>query len=498
MKRRASGILMHMTSLPSNFGIGDFGPTAYKFVDFLEESRQSYWQILPLNPTNLAHDNSPYHSYSAFGFNPLLISPELLVQEGLLLKKELVPIDWEPGQQVQFEKVHRYKEKLFALVFSRMNQYKAKAEFEQFQKEQEFWLDDFALFTALREHFDYKLWCDWPVEYRDRYADKMESVQKELNEVIIKVKFLQFLCHKQWKDLRKYCHDKGIQVLGDIPIYVTYDSADVWTNPEIFKLDHEKRPYVVSGVPPDYFSETGQLWGNPVYNWDVLKGQHYNWWVNRVKHNMNLFDWVRIDHFRGLVAFWEVPSHEETAINGTWVDAPVYHFFDTIFKKIPGVQIIAEDLGIITPDVREVMYKYEFPGMKILHFAFGDDIASNPYIPHNLPNNCILYTGTHDNNTTRGWFEAEASEADKERLFQYAGHKFDSKKCPEVLIRLAMQSVADLTIFPMQDILGLDTSGRMNRPGTYAGNWRWQMLKNWQKQKIVDQLKSWTEIYGRD
>ncbi len=498
MKRRASGILMHMTSLPSPFGIGDFGSTAYKFVDFLEAAKQSYWQILPLNPTNLAHDNSPYHSYSAFACNPLLISPELLINEGLLLKKDLIPFDWEPSQQVQFEKVHNYKMRLFDLVYSRLSKYKAKAEFEQYMEEQKSWLDDFALFTALREHFDYTLWSDWPVEYRDRQKAALEAVRRDLSDVILKVKLLQFLCYKQWKSLRAYCHEKGVQVLGDIPIYVTYDSVDVWTNPEIFKLDHEKRPYVVSGVPPDYFSETGQLWGNPVYNWDVLRGQHFQWWVRRVQHNMNLFDWVRIDHFRGLVAYWEVPSHEETAINGVWVDVPVYALFDALFKKIPGVQIIAEDLGTITPDVREVMHKYEFPGMKILHFAFGENMARNPYIPHNLPRNCILYTGTHDNNTTRSWFKNEISEEIRHRLFQYTGRECTEATCSPVLIRMAMQSVADLSIFPMQDILNLDRDARMNVPGTNKDNWRWQMDAGWYNDEMVRQLKAWTEIYGRD
>jgi 4-alpha-glucanotransferase len=310
-------------------------------------------------------------------------------------------------------------------------------------------------------------------------------------------KFLQYLFFNQWGILKKYCNQKEIQIIGDIPIYVSHDSADVWMNPELFKLDDQKRPFVVAGVPPDYFSETGQLWGNPVYRWDVLKERGYDWWVNRIAHNLRLSDLIRIDHFRGIVGYWEVPAAETTAIHGRWVEGPSFDFINYLIRKFPYVPLIAEDLGVITPDVREVMNHFELPGMKVLLFAFGDNLPGNPYIPHNLPKNCVAYTGTHDNNTARGWFEKEATPDEKRRLFQYLGRTVSSEELPRELIRLLMMSVASTVIFPMQDILGLGEEARMNLPSTGEGNWEWRLSPHLFEKAPEDWLRETTEIYGR-
>lgn len=497
MKRRGSGVLLHVTSLPSPFGVGDMGPWAYRFVDFLDETKQSLWQILPLNPTYPEHYNSPYHSTSAFACNPLLISPELLVQDGLLNKKDLEPRPDFPSGRVDYRAVWAYKEKLFERAYERFKGKKPRYEYERFCSENRSWLEDFTLFIALKSHFHGQAWIEWPQDIRDRQPEALQWAKTELHERAERERFLQYIFFEQWITLKQYCNQKGIQVIGDIPIYVDYDCADLWVNPAIFKLDNEKRPYVVAGVPPDYFSETGQLWGNPIYRWDVLKEMGYEWWVRRIEHNIKLFDLVRVDHFRGLVGYWEVPAGEGTAINGRWVEAPVEDFFKTLLKKFPYLPIIAEDLGIITPDVREIVHRFNLPGMKVLLFAFGGDLANNPYIPHNLVKNCVLYTGTHDNNTIRGWFEKEASPEDKKRLFQYLGREVRVEELHWELIRLAMMSVADIAIFPMQDMLGLDEKSRINRPATTEGNWLWRLLPDQMTPNLVAKLLEMTEIYGR-
>ena len=310
-------------------------------------------------------------------------------------------------------------------------------------------------------------------------------------------KFLQYVFFQQWNSLRSYCNQRGIQIFGDIPIYVEHDGVDVWTNPELFKLDNGKKPQVVAGVPPDYFSETGQRWGNPIYRWDVLKDTGYAWWIRRLQHNIKLFDLIRIDHFRGFVGYWQVPAGEANAINGRWVEAPAEDFLNALLRRFPQLPIIAEDLGVITPDVREIMHRFELPGMKVLLFAFGDDLPTNPYIPHNLPRNCVLYTGTHDNNTTRGWFEREAAPEIKERLFRYLGREVPAEYIHWELIRLAMMSVANMVIFPMQDILGLGEEARMNRPATSQGNWQWQLSPEQLTPSLAERLLGMTELYGR-
>ena len=497
MKKRTSGILLHISSLSSPFGIGDMGPEAYRFVDFLVEAKQSFWQILPLNPTERIYGNSPYHSISAIAGNPLLISPELLVQNNFLTKENCEPTPKGATGRVDYDIIVPYKKRLFTIASEHFAKAEDRDEYERFCSENASWLEDFALFVALKAHFDGKAWNQWPPEARDRQPDALGTFKEKLHEAIERQKFLQYLFSRQWFALKEYCNEKGVQIIGDIPIYVDYDSVDVWTHPETFKLDAEGKPEAVAGVPPDYFSATGQLWGNPVYRWDILKQRGFDWWIRRMGHTLNLFDVVRIDHFRGLVAYWEVPAGEQTAVNGQWVEAPVYDFFDGLRAQFPSLPVIAEDLGVITPDVREVMQHFELPGMKVLLFAFGEDNPMHPYLPHTYEKNTVVYTGTHDNNTVRGWFEREAKPKDKKRLFRYLGRKTSPQEIPWELIRLAMMSVANLAIIPMQDILGLGAEARMNRPATGDGNWEWQLVPGELTPALVEKLRAMTQIYGR-
>ena len=497
MIERGSGILLHLTSLPSDFGIGDMGSGAYRFIDFLAEAKQRFWQILPLNPIDSAHGNSPYHSSSAFAGNPLLISPEMLCKDGFLNEEDFASKTQFPKGNIDYGSVVAYKEGLLSQAFQHFRKKEASHEYARFCGENAYWLDDFALFKALKYHFHGAVWNEWPEELRERYPEALTAIERELHETIEQQKFWQYIFAKQWILLRQYCNDKGIQIIGDLPIYVTYDSVDLWTHPELFKLDHDKKPYAIAGVPPDYFSETGQLWGNPVYRWDVLKESRYDWWERRIKHNINLFDFIRVDHFRGFVAYWEVPANAKNAIEGKWVEAPAMDFFDHLRAKISPLPIIAEDLGVITPDVQEVMRHFAFPGMKLLVFSFGEDLPTNPYIPHNLERNCVAYTGTHDNNTVRGWIEKEASPGEKKRLFQYLGREVPVEEVHEELVRLVMMSVANTAIFPLQDILGLGEEARMNRPATTEGNWQWRLVDGQLTESVANRLGEMTLIYGR-
>jgi len=498
MDKRASGILLHITSLPSPYGIGDLGPEAYRFADFLAQTKQSYWQVLPLNPTNPAYGNSPYSSISAFAGNTLLISPDLLVEEGLLSREDLDPIPPFPEARCNFSEVILYKGKLLERAYQRFNQNgKGRESFEIFCSESSSWLEDFALFVVLKKHFDEKVWNQWPSELRDRNPKSLAEVKKGSHDQIEKEEFWQYLFFKQWHALRTSCRQKGVHLFGDLAIYVSLDSADVWANPGLFKLDRERRPTFVSGVPPDYFSETGQLWGNPVYRWNVLKKSNYRWWRERIAHNLDLFEVLKIDHFRGLVAYWEIPAGEKTAINGRWVKVPVKDFLDTLNQHFPRLPIVAEDLGLITPDVREVMDHFALPGMKVLLFAFGEDHPMHPYLPHTYENNFLVYTGTHDNNTVRGWFEGEASSEDKQRLFRYLGREVPVEEIHWALIRLAMMSVARSVILPMQDVLGLGGEARMNRPSIAHGNWEWRLLPGQLTDSVSERLLDVTKTFGR-
>jgi len=498
MDKRGSGILLHITSLPSSYGVGDLGPGAYAFVDFLGHTKQSCWQVLPLNPTSPFYGNSPYSSISAFAGNTLLISPDLLIEEGFLSREDLEPIPLFPEGRCDFSEAIPYKEKLLERAYEHFRQQgKGRGSFEAFCSKSSSWLEDFALFAVLKKHFSGKVWNEWPGELRDRNLDLLRAIQKEFHTEIEKEKFWQYLFFKQWHSLRTSCQEKGVDLFGDLAIYLSFDSADVWANPGLFKLDRNKRPAFVSGVPPDYFSETGQLWGNPVYRWNVLKKSNYQWWIERIAHNLKLFDVLRIDHFRGLIAYWEVPAGEKTAINGRWVKAPAKDFLDTLYRHFPRLPIVAEDLGVITPDVRDVMDRFALPGMKVLVFAFGEDHPMHPYLPHTHGKNSLVYTGTHDNNTVRGWFEEDASPEDKKRLFRYLGRQVPVEEIHWALIRLAMISVARLVILPMQDVLGLGKEARMNRPSLAHGNWEWRLLPGQITAGVSETLLEVTEIFGR-
>lgn len=488
---------MHISCLPSAFGIGDLGPEAYEFVDFLNEARQQYWQILPLNPTDLIHHNSPYHSCSAFAGNPLLISPELLVEKGFLEQESLTQSPDFPMNRVDFASVIPFKEDLLEKAFVQFFDQSKPDDFQLFYEQNAYWLEDYALFTVLKALFKGKTWSDWEVALRDRQPEALAQVKEEHIRALERVYFEQYLFFTQWQDLKRYGNEKGIRIFGDMPIYVVYDSVDVWTHPELFNLNEDKRPITVSGVPPDYFSETGQLWGNPVYRWDMLKDSAYDWWIRRMEHNLRLFDLVRIDHFRGFVAYWEVPASEKNAINGQWVQAPVDDFFQKVLEKVPRDAIIAEDLGLITPDVEDVMKRFNLPGMKVLLFAFNDDPATNPYAPHNHVEHCVVYTGTHDNNTARGWFENELAPEMKRKFFSYLGREVTGENIHIELIRLAMMSVAEMIIIPLQDLLGLDQRARMNLPASKKGNWQWRLLPNQIDENVSRFLKEMTEVYGR-
>jgi 4-alpha-glucanotransferase len=350
---------------------------------------------------------------------------------------------------------------------------------------------------ALKSNYGGKAWCDWPFEARDRHPEILQAARKDLRDRIEKEKFLQYLFFKQWIALKEYCNKRSISIIGDMPIYVVHDSVDVWVSPWLFYLNEEKRPSAVAGVPPDYFSETGQLWGNPVYRWDAMKETSYQWWVQRIGHNLQLVDHIRLDHFRGFMAYWEIPANEKTAVRGKWVRGPGSDFFQQLVQSFPVLPIIAEDLGVITPDVWEVMDQFRFPGMKVLHFAFGEGLPTNPHAPHNHVNSCVVYTGTHDNNTSKGWFQKEISVEVRNRLSRYLGRDVTSENIHEELIRLAMMSVADMAIITMQDLLGLGEDCRMNQPSTKAGNWGWRLLPHQVSDDLKSLLREMTELYGR-
>lgn len=499
MNARRSGILLHLTSLPSQFGIGDLGPAAYEFADFLKKTHQSLWQILPLNPTALDYGSSPYSSLSAFAGNPLLISPEILVQEGLLQNSDLAGVPLFSKSEVEHEKVITCKTGLLHRAFENFKQQRGEhEELQRFCEENTWWLEDYALFLALRERFQGELWSAWPRELRLRQQDVLQDAREKLHDRIAMEKFVQFHFFKQWRALKNYCNHNDIHLIGDIPIYVNYDSADVWSHPELFKLDEERKPRLVSGVPPDYFSATGQLWGSPVYEWHTLRATGYAWWLQRLEQNFKLCDFVRLDHFRGFIAYWEVPAHETTAVKGWWVEGPGRDFLRALARRYPLLPIIAEDLGVITPDVREAMQQFGFPGMKVIMFAFSNDpYNNNQYAPHTYTANAVVYTGTHDNNTARGWYQREASAEERKNLANYVGRELQAHEAPWEMMRLAMGSVANMAVFPMQDVLGLGEEARMNVPGTVAGNWSWRFLAEQLQPELIERLANLTRIYGR-
>jgi len=494
---RGSGILLHITSLPSEYGIGDFGPTAYRFVDALAQARQHYWQILPLNPTQTEYASSPYSSPSAFGMNTLLISPDMLVRDGFLRRADLEPAPEFPEGWTAYEAVAWYKGRLFSVAYERFLHSGPERGYEVFCDENALWLDDHALFVALKAHFRGQEWNRWPEAIRGRQPDALEDMRRRLADKIRKETLLQYLAARQWSALHRYCADRGIQVIGDIPIYVAYDSVDVWQNPGIFKLDDNLRPTVVAGVPPDMFSRTGQLWGNPVYDWPLLRDRGYDWWVRRVARAGELYDLFRIDHFRAFANYYEIPATDTTAENGTWIDGPGTDFFEVLARRFPCFAIVAEDLGANTPAVQELLDRFGFPGMKILLFAFGAGLPRSAHAPHNYVPDLICYTGTHDNNTAKGWFEEEASEEDKQRFFAYIGREVAADEVHRELVRLAMTSVARASIIPVQDLLGLSAAARMNYPSTTSGNWEWRMTPVEFAGAPFEWLRNLTVLSGR-
>jgi len=498
MKTRRSGVLLHLSSLPSPYGIGDLGPGAYLFADFLADAGQSIWQLLPLNPTSSASGNSPYSSFSAFAGNPLLISPERLAIEGFLMSGEIEGPPPFDGVKVNYAAASRYKADLLRKAFERFSQgHREAPEFAAFCRENAHWLDDYALFAALKEHFNGIAWNAWQPEIRRRAEAVLREWEEQLTDRVLAEKFFQYLFFRQWSAFKSYCNQKNIQLIGDLPIYVSYDSVDVWSHPLLFQLDEEQEPTVVAGVPPDYFSPTGQLWGNPVYRWQMLKESGYRWWIERFEHNLKLFDAIRLDHFRGFVGYWAIPGSETTAINGSWEPVPARDFFTALSRRFPYLPIIAEDLGVITPDVREIMAWFDFPGMKVLQFAFDGDPSANPYAPHNHVRNALVYTGTHDNNTTRGWFGSELDERGRERLVRYVGRNVGEAEVHWEMIRLAMMSVCATAIIPMQDVLGLGEDARMNVPAVAHGNWEWRLLPEQLSPRLAQQLARLTHLYGR-
>ncbi len=497
LKKRTAGLLLHISSLPSDFGIGDFGPQARQFADFLETSGMHIWQILPLNMTIARQGYSPYNCFSAFAGNPLLISPEQLVAERLLQKKEIADAPVFPVDRVDYVKCARYKYRLYRMAFQRFQKQTERSEYRRFVRDNESWLADFSLFMALKDRHGGKLWSAWPAAVKNRTSKAHDEARGSLRESIEFHQFLQYIFSQQYYALKRYCNQKGIQIFGDLPIYVTYDSADVWAAPGWFKLTRTLKPKYIAGVPPDYFSKTGQLWGNPVYDWSRLAQDGYGWWIRRMHHNFELYDLVRIDHFRGFEAFWQVPAGQKTAMKGHWVKGPGEDFFRTLMDYYPQPPIVVEDLGEITPAVRELIGRFSFPVMKVLQFAFDGNFVTNTHLPHNHPENALVYTGTHDNNTTRGWFQKELSPDGKKILSDYMGKKVLSRTVHHDMMRLAMASVAKIAMIPVQDVLGLDQKARMNNPAKTQNNWQWRMAPGLLKHSLANHLREMAACYGR-
>lgn len=504
-RNRASGILMHPTSLPGAFGIGDLGPEAFRFVDFLAASSQRYWQILPLGPTG--YGDSPYQCFSAFAGNTLMISPELLVEDDLITADDLADKPEFPAHKIDFGGVLTWKNQLLAKAydgFHHTTSVDLRGKFERFSQENHFWLDDYALFRSIKTMNDERPWYEWLDALKLRDPASLTAARERLFEEVQAEKFYQFLFFRQWFAVKGYANSKGIKIIGDIPIFVALDSSDVWCNQDKFKLNPDGSARVVAGVPPDYFSKTGQLWGNPIYDWDTMRRDGYGWWIARVHATLLTVDVVRVDHFRGFAASWEVPGTDDTAENGRWVDVPGKELFIALRNALGDLPLIAEDLGVITPDVEELRDGFGFPGMRILQFAFGGD-AKNHDLPHNYITNCVAYTGTHDNDTTVGWFLSQAgagstrdaSEISHEHDFCLSYLNSDGSEIHWDLIRAVWASVADTAITPMPDILGLGTEGRMNLPASESGNWHWRMDKAAVTPEMTLKLRELTELYGR-
>jgi len=489
--KRSSGILLHPTSLPGAYGVGDLGPAAYRFVDFLSEAGCRLWQVLPLGPTG--YGDSPYQCFSAFAGNPYLVSPEILLGQGLLQPEDLADMPAWDANRVDFGRLYQWKPGLLNQAFSRFQEKpELRAEFDSFCAENASWLEDFALFMAVKYDNGGVAWNEWPAALRQRQPAALHQAREKLTLQISQFKFFQFLFFRQWNDLRRYAHEKGLQIVGDIPIFVAMDSSDAWAHPDLFFLDEAGKPLVVAGVPPAYFSVTGQLWGNPLYRWAAHRADGYAWWIERIRATLSLVDVVRIDHFRGFAGYWEIPGDAPTAQTGRWVPGPGAELFHAIRKALGDLPIIAEDLGEITPDVVELRDSLGLPGMKILQFGFSG--PDNPFLPHHYPANCVVYTGTHDNDTSLGWYRTCQPH---ERDFYHRYISRDNADVPGDMSRSCWASVAGFAVAPVQDFLRLGTETRMNFPGKVGGYWVWRMDENALSEGLKKNLQELNYVYQR-
>lgn len=488
---RRSGILLHVSSLPSPYGIGTFGREAFDFVDFLKKSGQTLWQILPLNPTGFG--NSPYQSFSAFAGNPYFIDFDLLCRDGLLKKSDFSNIDWgyDP-RSVDFGRIYAER---FRVLQKACSRFEKNADYEEFCLKNAFWIDDYALFTALKTSFGEKPWYLWPHSLKTKNEQAVESARSLLCNEIETQKIIQFLFFSQWQRLKEYANKNGIEIIGDLPIYVAHDSADVWGSPRQFELDEESNPVFVAGVPPDGFSAEGQLWGNPVFDWEYMRDDGYRWWIRRTEHSLKIYDRIRIDHFRGFSSYYSVPYGMKNAVKGIWRKGPENELFKAIETALGKPKIIAEDLGYIDEGVLNLLSETGFPGMKVLQFAF-DSREGSDYLPHNYPKNCVVYVGTHDNDTLEGWFE-NADPRDIEFACEYMRINDSESRCRAV-IKTALASVGETVILTMQDLLELGSEAKMNTPSTAENNWQWRAIKSDFTEELADELKHLSKLYGRN
>lgn len=484
LDRRRAGLLLHPTSLPGGHGNGDLGPDAYRFVEFMAACGFSVWQTLPLGPPH--DDLSPYSAQSVHAGNPRLIALDPLVEAGWLQADQGPPAE---------EKGWDYRQRRLSEAYQGFQRHGAAEQdaYAAFQRQHKYWLDDYALYQAIHAAHQRQAWFDWPVELRDRHPKALATARQQYGAAFEQCKFEQFLFYRQWESLKRFANDCGILIFGDIPLFVGYDSADVWARRDAFQLDKEGRREVVAGVPPDYFSATGQLWGNPHYAWDKMRADGFSWWKERIRTQFTQFDLLRIDHFRGLEAYWEIPATAETAVNGRWRQAPGHELFEALQDEFGRLPLVAEDLGIITPEVEALRDSHGLPGMKVLHFAFGGG-ADNPYLPHNHVINAVAYTGTHDNDTTMGWFR-QLDEPTRGHLFDYLGG--GPERMPDLLVRTVFASVARLAVIPMQDLLELGSEDRMNRPGVPDGNWTWRFRWEQIEPRMTDHYQHLLHLYGR-
>lgn len=494
---RSAGILLAISSLPSKYGIGSFSKEAYRFVDWLRSAHQSYWQILPMGPTG--YGDSPYQSFSTFAGNPYFIDLDTLVDQGLLTDRECREIDWgDDDRYVDYSKIYNGRYSLLRKAYERWKMTDSM-EFSMFMDENKEWIYDYSLFMAVKDSLGGISWTEWPQDIRNRQPDAVQKMQVELADEIHFQQYMQYLFYTQWNALKSYANKNHIRIIGDIPIYVAMDSADVWAHPELFRLDEDRRPYEVAGCPPDGFSETGQLWGNPIYDWELNRQTGYSWWIARMRHSYKLYDVVRIDHFRGFDEYYAIPAGSKNAVVGKWEKGPGMDLFDAVKEKLGKISIIAEDLGYITDSVRQLVKDSNFPNMKVLEFAFDARDSYEPceYLPFTYYNNCVVYTGTHDNETLLGWLK-HVNDYTLGYIKDYIGRDIPvGQEMVDEIIRLAHSSVADLCIIPLQDYLGLGNEARINTPSTLGDNWKWRVTKDKLTDKLADKIRKYTNVYRR-